>query len=137
MTMMVCLCCALTATAQTYWTDLNTQEKAYFKGHFDGAGHTIHNLFHSDGEGWSDDWGTDDNDDLLKLDYLSFYKVLFGNLDDAMVENVKREALCKISFWTTSLIRKVFVFLHSEKVVGGCRAHSFWKVACRICVGVN
>lgn len=58
----------------------------WFKGNFDGAGHTIHNLWYNgsmDLEDWNDPFGSG------QLDFSSWYKALFGLLDGATITNVK------------------------------------------------
>ena len=45
----------------------------YFRGHFDGDGHTIYNMYYNGGAGWGDDW--DPSDPLF--DPAAF----LGNLD--------------------------------------------------------
>ena len=170
-TMVVCLCCALTAQAQTYWngtadknfpgegteaspylistpeqlaglaertnadkedfagkyikltadiyltdyTDSNTEnwkawhpiahewwknesegggiDHGYFRGHFNGDGHTVYNLYYNGGAGWGSDWEPDDpffdpEAYLGSLDVTAFNRGLFCNVDGGTIENL-------------------------------------------------
>ena len=61
----------------------------YFRGHFDGAGHTIYNMYYGKGMNWAEDWDPDDLDiDLGDYDYSTFNKALFVNLDGGTIENL-------------------------------------------------
>lgn len=60
----------------------------WFKGTFDGDGHTIHNLWYSgttDFDDWNDPFGSG------QLDFTAWYKALFGLLDGATIRNVRLE----------------------------------------------
>lgn len=65
----------------------------YFRGHFDGDGHTVYNLYYNGGEGWGDDW--DPEDPLFDpaaflgtLDVTAFNRGLFCNVDGGTIENL-------------------------------------------------
>lgn len=61
-------------------------KEAWFKGVFDGDGHTIHNLWYNgttDFEDWNDPFGSG------QLDFSAWYKALFGLLDGATIKNVR------------------------------------------------
>ena len=61
----------------------------YFRGNFDGAGHTVYNMYYGRGMNWADDW--DPNDFELNLgdyDFSVINKALFGNLDAGIIENL-------------------------------------------------
>lgn len=61
----------------------------YFRGHFDGAGHTIYNMYYGKGMNWAADFDPDDLDiDLGDYDYSTFNKALFVNLDGGTIENL-------------------------------------------------
>lgn len=60
----------------------------WFKGHFDGGGHTICNLWYTgstDFDDWNDPFGSG------QLDFTAWYKALFGLLDGATVCNLRLE----------------------------------------------
>ncbi|MDE6008898.1 MAG: InlB B-repeat-containing protein [Muribaculaceae bacterium] len=60
----------------------------WFKGNFDGGGHTIYNLWYTgttDFDDWNDPFGSG------QLDFSAWYKALFGLLDGATVSNLKLE----------------------------------------------
>lgn len=65
----------------------------YFRGHFDGDGHTVYNLYYNGGEGWGDDW--DPEDPLFDpaaflgtLDVTAFNRGLFCNVDGGTIKNL-------------------------------------------------
>ncbi len=65
----------------------------YFRGHFDGDGHTIYNLYYDGGSGWGDDWDPEDPDFdpaeyISQLDLTVFNRGLFCNVDGGSVENL-------------------------------------------------
>ena len=63
---------------------------SYFRGYFDGAGHTIYNLYYGRGMNWADDWDPNDFELNLKdYDFSVIGKALFGNLDAGIIENLK------------------------------------------------
>lgn len=60
----------------------------WFKGHFDGGGHAIRNLWYTgstDFDDWNDPFGSG------QLDFTAWYKALFGLLDGATVCNLRLE----------------------------------------------
>lgn len=60
----------------------------WFKGSFDGGGHTIHNLWYTgvtDFDDWNDPFGSG------KLDFTAWYKALFGLTDGADIRNLRLE----------------------------------------------
>lgn len=61
----------------------------YFRGHFDGAGHTIYNMYYGKGMNWAADFDPDDLDiDIGDYDFSVMNKALFGNLDGGAIENL-------------------------------------------------
>ena len=65
----------------------------YFRGHFDGDGHTIYNLYYNGGAEWGSDWDPDDPDFdidefLGNLDETVWSRGLFANLDGGTIENL-------------------------------------------------
>ena len=61
----------------------------YFRGHFDGNGHTIYNMYYGAGMNWADDWDPQDLDlDLSSYDFSVMNKALFVNLDGGTIENL-------------------------------------------------
>ena len=61
----------------------------YFRGHFDGNGHTIYNMYYGAGMNWADDWDPNDFDiDLEDYDFSVVNKALFVNLDGGSIENL-------------------------------------------------
>ena len=98
-------------TADIYLTDFNNPDTAswfqwepiahslmqwgeetdygYFRGHFDGNGHTVYNLYYGKGMNWADDWNPQDLDlDLSSYDFSVMNKALFVNLDGGTIENL-------------------------------------------------
>ncbi|MGM9695218.1 MAG: InlB B-repeat-containing protein, partial [Alloprevotella sp.] len=60
----------------------------WFKGSFDGNGHTIHNLWYTgvtDFDDWNDPFGSG------QLDFTAWYKALFGLTDGADIRNLRLE----------------------------------------------
>ncbi len=53
-----------------------TMDTCYFRGHFNGNGHTIYNLFTA--EAFDNDGNYDPDDDDITIDYRSYHKGLFG-----------------------------------------------------------
>ena len=65
----------------------------YFRGHFDGGGHTIYNLYYNGGAGWGDDWDPEDplfdiGAFLGSLDHTAWSRGLFANVDGGTIENL-------------------------------------------------
>ena len=84
----------------------------YFRGHFDGDGHTIYNMYYNGGAGWGDDW--DPSDPLFdpaaflgNLDFNAMNNALFGNVEGGTVENLNmaNARLCGINK-TSFLVNK-------------------------------
>lgn len=84
----------------------------YFRGHFDGDGHTIYNMYYNGGAGWGDDW--DPSDPLFDpaaflgdLDFNAMNNALFGNVEGGTVENLNmaNARLCGINK-TSFLVNK-------------------------------
>ena len=72
-----------------------------FRGHFDGDGHTIYNMYYGAGMDWASDWDPNDWDlDPGMYDYSVMNKALFGNLEEgAVVENltIANAKLCAVN----------------------------------------
>ena len=71
----------------------NGIDTANFRGHFDGDGHTIYNLYYNGGAGWSDEWDPMDplfdmGSFLGALDNTAFNRGLFARLDGGTIENL-------------------------------------------------
>ena len=65
-------------------------DTAFFRGHFDGDGHTIYNMYYGAGMNWGDDWDPNDWDiDISTYDFSVMYKALFVHADGATIENVR------------------------------------------------
>ena len=69
---------------------------AFFRGHFDGDGHTIYNMYYGGGAGWGDDYDPTDIDFdidayLAALDYSAFYRALFVHVEGGTIENVRMQ----------------------------------------------
>ena len=62
-------------------------EDYYFKGNFNGAGHTVYNLWYAHDSEFEDDFNDPFNDGTY--DFEGWSKALFGNLEDAVVTNLK------------------------------------------------
>ena len=106
-------------TAPIARTDRHSQSGAgsvttlyYFRGHFDGDGHTIYNMYYNGGAGWGDDW--DPSDPLFDpaaflgdLDFNAMNNALFGNVEGGTVENLNmaNARLCGINN-TSFLVNK-------------------------------
>ena len=82
--------------AHEWWKNENEGggiDYGYFRGHFDGDGHTIYNLYYDGGSGWGDDWDPEDPDFdpaeyINNLDMTVFNRGLFCNVDGGSVENL-------------------------------------------------
>ena len=97
----------------------NPTDYGYFRGNFDGDGHTIYNLYYGSGMNWADDW--DPNDFELELngyDWSVMNKALFVNVDGGTIENVRmanakmagvNQALLVLHAGTGSTIRNCHV----------------------------
>ncbi len=64
-----------------------------FRGHFDGCGHTVYNLYYNGGAGWGSDWDPEDpffdpGAYLGGLDVTAFNRGLFANVDGGTIENL-------------------------------------------------
>lgn len=64
-----------------------------FRGHFDGCGHTVYNLYYNGGAGWGSDWDPEDpffdpGAYLGSLDVTAFNRGLFANVDGGTIENL-------------------------------------------------
>ena len=69
------------------------EDRGFFRGHFDGDGHTIYNLYYNGGAEWGADWDPEDptfdvEGYLGNLDYTAFDRSLFGNVDGGTIENL-------------------------------------------------
>ena len=65
-------------------------DTAFFRGHFDGDGHTIYNMYYGAGMNWGDAWDPNDWDiDISTYDFSVMYKALFVHADGATIENVR------------------------------------------------
>ena len=65
----------------------------YFRGHFDGDGHTVYNLYYNGGQNWGEDWDPEDPffdpaAFLGTLDVTAFNRGLFCNVDGGTIENL-------------------------------------------------
>lgn len=75
--------------AHTLYKWNEATDYGYFRGHFDGDGHTIYNMYYGKGMNWADDWDPNDFDiDLDSYDFSVQYKALFCNLDGGSIENL-------------------------------------------------
>ena len=82
--------------AHEWWKNENEGggiDYGYFRGHFDGDGHTIYNLYYDGGSGWGDDWDPEDPDFdpaeyISNLDMTVFNRGLFCNVEGGSVENL-------------------------------------------------
>ncbi len=84
----------------------------WFKGCFDGAGHTIYNLWYSgttDYDDWNDPFGSG------KLDFTAWNKALFGLLDGAVIRNLRLE---NVSITGSALIGGLAVEAHNSTFSG-------------------
>jgi len=91
----------------------------YFRGHFDGGGHTVYNLYYGRGLNWADDWDPNDFDlELSSYDYTVMNKALFCNLDGGTIENLNlsnakmagvNQALLVVNAMSGSTIRNCHV----------------------------
>lgn len=91
----------------------------YFRGHFDGDGHTVYNLYYGKGMNWADDWDPLDLDlDLNSYDFSVMNKALFVNLDGGTIENLNmanakmagvNQALLVLNVEANSVVRNCHV----------------------------
>ncbi len=94
-------------------------DNGYFRGHFDGDGHTVYNLYYGAGMNWADDWNPNDFDiDLSAYDFSVVNKALFVNLDGGTIENLNianakmagvNQALLVLNAEANSVIRNCHV----------------------------
>ena len=94
-------------------------DNGYFRGHFDGDGHTVYNLYYGAGMNWADDWDPNDFDiDLSAYDFSVINKALFVNLDGGTIENLNianakmagvNQALLVLNAEANSVIRNCHV----------------------------
>ncbi len=102
----------------------------YFRGHFDGDGHTIYNLYYGAGMNWAADWDPLDLDlDLDSYDFSVMNKALFVNLDGGTIENLNmanakmagvNQALLVLNAETNSVIRNCHVEGEIRGTQSGC-----------------
>lgn len=90
--------------AHEWWTSGVGVDTAYFRGHFDGNGHTVYNLYYGGGAGWGDGWDPTDplfdiSEFLGDLDMTAFNRGLFARLDGGTIENLNlsNAHMCGIS----------------------------------------
>ena len=75
--------------AHSYMQWGSETDYGYFRGHFDGNGHTIYNLYYGKGMNWADDWDAQDLElELSDYDFSVMNKALFVNLDGGTIENL-------------------------------------------------
>ena len=102
----------------------------YFRGHFDGDGHTVYNLYYGAGMNWADDWDPNDFDlDLSAYDFSVMNKALFVNLDGGTIENLNianakmagvNQALLVLNAEANSVIRNCHVEGELRGTQSGC-----------------
>ena len=102
----------------------------YFRGHFDGNGHTVYNLYYGKGMNWADDWNPQDLDlDLSSYDFSVMNKALFVNLDGGTIENLNianakmagvNQALLVLNAEANSVIRNCHVEGEIRGTQSGC-----------------
>lgn len=75
--------------AHSYMQWGSETDYGYFRGHFDGNGHTIYNLYYGKGMNWADDWDAQDLElELSDYDFSVMNKALFVNLGGGTIENL-------------------------------------------------
>ena len=105
-------------------------DNGYFRGHFDGDGHTVYNLYYGAGMNWADDWDPNDFDiDLSAYDFSVINKALFVNLDGGTIENLNianakmsgvNQALLVLNAEANSVIRNCHVEGELRGTQSGC-----------------
>ena len=105
-------------------------DNGYFRGHFDGDGHTVYNLYYGAGMNWADDWDPNDFDiDLGAYDFSVINKALFVNLDGGTIENLNianakmagvNQALLVLNAEANSVIRNCHVEGELRGTQSGC-----------------
>ena len=105
-------------------------DNGYFRGHFDGDGHTVYNLYYGAGMNWADDWDPNDFDiDLSAYDFSVVNKALFVNLDGGTIENLNianakmsgvNQALLVLNAEANSVIRNCHVEGELRGTQSGC-----------------
>ena len=91
---------------------------AYFRGTFDGNGHTIHNLYYGDGADFGDGFDPLDFDtELSEMDFSAWDKGLFCNVDGGTIKNLtlKNVTMCGVSHAAC-----IAVFLKEGSTVSNC-----------------
>lgn len=102
----------------------------YFRGHFDGDGHTVYNLYYGAGMNWADDWDPNDFElELSAYDFSVMNKALFVNLDGGTIENLNianakmsgvNQALLVLNAEANSVIRNCHVEGELRGTQSGC-----------------
>ncbi len=91
---------------------------AYFRGTFDGAGHTIHNLYYGKGADFGVGFDPLDLDvELGEMDFSSYNKGLFCNVEDGTIKNLNLKNAMMSGVGNVALIA---AFLSEGSVVSNC-----------------
>ena len=118
----------------------------YFRGTFDGDGHTIYNLYYGGGVGFGDDFDPNDLDiDIGSYDFSVLYKALFGNLQGATLANIRlsngviggagAQALLALDVDSNSVVRNCHV--QGRMLNGGAGLVTYNKGLIENCSGNN
>lgn len=100
------------------WTWGEETEYAYFRGTFDGAGHTIYNLYYGKGADFGDGFDpTDFDTELSDLDFSVWDKGLFCNVDGGTIKNL---TLSNAMMSGASHAAMIAVFLSEGGTVSNC-----------------
>ena len=117
-----------------YTTDPETGEtiapkvtEKSFCGHFDGGGHTIHNLYYGQGDDWGKDFDPNDFDiagwgsSLTDLDFSTWNKALFGlvsggSISNLVIADAQMKGICNVAL-LVNYVRKGSVISNCH--VGG------------------
>ena len=100
------------------WVWGEETQYAYFRGTFDGAGHTIHNLYYGKGADFGVGFDPLDFDtELSDMDFSSYNKGLFCNVDGGTIKNL---SLSNAMVSGVSNAALVAVFLTNGGTVSNC-----------------
>ena len=76
-----------------HWEGMDNgfRDTCFFRGHFDGDGHTVYNMFYGGGLDWGSDinlnpydWENNNMEELENLEYTSWFRGLFGFVKDGV-----------------------------------------------------
>ncbi len=110
-----------------HWEGMDNgfRDTCFFRGHFDGDGHTVYNMFYGGGLDWGSDinlnpydWENNNMEELENLEYTSWYRGLFGFVKDGSIENVSVENATLCGIYISPLV----TYVGANAVMRNCHA---------------